>query len=154
MAPRAPLGNQNDPRQANLFDAGSATPASGSLQFDSEWRAALNRAIEECGFGRGNIAIEMERLLGNDPDYPVSVALINAWTAASKTDYRFPLIYLPAFVRATGADWLLDVLAGKCGRVTLTADEQRLVEIGRLTTRLRDDKRHLHRLVSSKGKVR
>ncbi|WP_119301102.1 hypothetical protein [Dongia deserti] len=119
---------RQDPRQATLFDGDSSTVASGSLSFDREWRAALNQAIEECGFGRGNIATEMERLLGNDPDYPVSVALLNAWTAASKTDYRFPLIYLPAFVRATGATWLLDRLASKCGRVVVDDEMAQLAQ--------------------------
>jgi hypothetical protein len=152
MAPRNGITRDSDPRQAGLFDGASATAACGSLQFDAEWRAALNKAIDECGFGRGNIAIEMERLLGGDPSYPVSVALLNAWTAPSKTDYRFPLTYLPAFIRATGATWLLDVLAGKCGCVTLTGEEQHLVEIGRLQRRVADDKRRLQLLV--KGSAR
>lgn len=120
---------RHDPRQATLFDSASSTPTSGSLNFDREWRMALNEAIEQCGHGRGNIATEMERLLGNDPDYPVSVALLNAWTAPSKTDYRFPLIYLPAFIRATGAFWLLDRLAGKCGLATVDPE---LAMIGQL----------------------
>lgn len=150
---RAPrIGGVGDERQPTLFDATYTTAASGSLNFDVEWRAALNKAIEECGFGRGNIAIEMERLLGNDPDYPVSVSLLNAWTAPSKTDYRFPLLYLPAFIRATGATWLLEVLAGKCGRVTLTSEEEQLVEIGRLQKRVHDDRRRLQALV--KGRPR
>jgi hypothetical protein len=147
MAPRSSSTRGSDPRQVGLFEGTSATAACGSLNFDAEWRAALNRAIDECGFGRGNIAIEMERLLGGDPNYPVSVALLNAWTAPSKTDYRFPLTYLPAFIRATGAVWLLDVLAGKCGRVTLTGEEEQLVEIGRLQRRVADDKRRLQMLV-------
>ena len=151
MATRARSHSADDTRQPSLFGSASSTPARGSLLFDGEWRAALNQAIEESGFGRANIATHMEELLGNDPDYPVSVALLNAWTAPSKTDYRFPLIYLPAFIIATGATWLLDVLAGKCGRVTLTEDEQRAVEIGRLQIRQRDDKRRLQQLLSQKG---
>ncbi|WP_119304997.1 hypothetical protein [Dongia deserti] len=131
---------RHDPRQATLFDSDSSTVASGSLNFDREWRAALNQAIEECGFGRANIATEMERLLGNDPDYPVSVALLNAWTAASKTDYRFPLIYLPAFVRATGAMWLLDRLASKCGRA-IVDDELATI------AQLRDERSRIDSLV-------
>lgn len=154
MPPRSKRQGDDDPRQVSLFATDSSTPPCGSLNFDREWRAALNQAIEECGFGRGNIAIEMERLLGNDPDYPVSVAMLNAWTAASKTDYRFPLTYLPAFIRATGAIWLIDVIAGKCGRVTLTNDEQQLVEIGRLQVRQRSDARRLKHLLGQTGRQR
>jgi hypothetical protein len=120
---------RHDPRQASLFDSDSSTVASGSLNFDREWRAALNEAIDSSGKGRAQIAAEMERLIGADPDYPISVALLNAWTAASRTDYRFPLIYLPAFVRATGALWMLDRLVSKCGLATVDPE---LAMIGQL----------------------
>lgn len=126
----APGGNKRavDPRQASLFDASSTTPAGTGRDLDLEWRAWLNEAIKQCPRSRAEIAAEIKRLIGDDPDYPISVALLNAWTAASKTDYRFPLIYLPAFIRATGADWLLERLASKLGRAVVTPDDAQLAE--------------------------
>lgn len=128
MPVRRPSG---DPRQANLFGAGDAPPA-GSLQFDAEWRAALTEAIDKCGFGRGNIADRMETLLGGDPEYPISKAMLDAWTAPSKPGWRFPLIYLPAFVEATGAHWLIDRLAAKCGYSVMDQAARDTVTLGEI----------------------
>lgn len=128
-----------DPRQASLFGAACTSCArradcrpTGSLQFDTEWREALSRAIAESGFGREQIAAEMERLVGNDPEYPVSKALLDSWTAQSRHGWRFPLIYLPAFVAVTGAHWLLDLIAERCERVVVTSEEARHIELGRV----------------------
>ncbi|MGH6883216.1 MAG: hypothetical protein ACREFM_20000, partial [Hypericibacter sp.] len=106
----------DDSRQHRLFDEGRSAPAAGSLQFDREWRAALSEAIAKSELKREAIAARMEELLGSDPEYPVSKALLDAWTAPnSKAAWRFPLTYLPAFIEATGARWLLDRIAFKCG---------------------------------------
>lgn len=117
-----------DTRQSELaLDA----PAPGSLLFDAEFRAALAKAIADSGKPRETIAIEMEQLLGSDPDYPISRALLDAWTAPSRTTHRFPAIYLPAFVRATGAGWIFDVIVGKSGRRAITPVESAHAELGR-----------------------
>lgn len=119
-----------DSRQHNLF---AATPAAaGSLNFDMELRAALSEAIAESQKTREEIAAEMERLLGSDPNYPVSRATLDAWTAPSRTDWRFPLLYLPAFVAATGAHDLLDTIARKCGRMVVTRADAAVAEIGQV----------------------
>lgn len=125
----------------------------GSLLFDAEFRAALAKAIADSGKPREAIAIEMERLLGSDPDYPVSRALLDAWTAPSRTTHRFPAIYLPAFVRATGAAWLFDVIVGKSGRRAITPVESAHAELGRaLADRDRADAeiRRLRRLAGGR----
>lgn len=151
MAPRARIRAVADTTQPSLFESAPATLPCGSLQFDAEWRAVMNEAISSSGKTRESIAAEMEALLGNDPEFPVSKAIVDAWTASSKTAWRFPAIYLPAFIHATGADWLIDRLAAKCGRITLSHDEQRQLEIGRLTVRIKDEKSQLQRLIGKRA---
>lgn len=145
MARRSPA---SDPRQGALFAAIPATtPSKGSLNFDRELRAAMGDATAASGKSRKAIAEEMEELLGSDPDYPVSRALLDAWTAPSRTDWRFPLIYLPAFIQATGADWLLDRLAQRCGRVVISGEEARDIEIGQIKRRMTADQQRLRDLL-------
>ncbi|MBI3452365.1 MAG: hypothetical protein HY057_05940 [Rhodospirillales bacterium] len=120
-----------DPRQRAMFDADDARHVErGAFDFDLELRGALSDAIAGSGKRRDQIAAEMERLLGGDPDYPVSRALIDAWTAPSRTGHRFPALYLPVFIEVTGAGWLLDRLARKCGRIVIAGEQARHVERG------------------------
>lgn len=107
----------------------------------------MARAIRESGKSREQIAAEMEDLLGSDPDYPISKALLDAWTAPSRTDYRFTLIYLPEFITATGADWLFDLLAQRCGRIAVTEVEAQLLEVSRLKRALVEGNRRLRKLL-------
>lgn len=131
--PRRGASKGGDSQQGFLFDAGDAkAPANGSLNFDHEWRAALSDAVAGSSKSREETAAYMERMLGNDPTYPISKSLIDAWTGASRTDWRFPLIYLPAFIEATGARWLLDRLARKCGRMVIGGEQARYAELGAL----------------------
>lgn len=127
----------------------------GSLACDGEWRAALTKAIGDCGKGRAQIAAEMEELVGSDPDYPISRALLDAWTAPSRTGHRFPVIYLPALIHATGAVWLLDLIARKCGRTVVTGEQAIAAELGMLEAEeahIRERRRQLRRLIGGKAR--
>lgn len=144
-------GPSTDPRQGALFDAGdAAAPQSGSLNFDTELRAALTAAIAGSGKDRAEVAADMEQLLGSDPDYPVSKALLDAWTAPSRTGHRFPAAYLVAFITATGAHWLLDRIARKCGRLVVSGEHAAAAELGMITAeeqRLKQRKKELQQQV-------
>jgi len=147
---RRPRRCESDPRQGALFSPNAARePAKGSLNFDRELRAAMAEAVKQSGKPREVIAEEMEELLGSDPDYPISKALLDAWTAPSRSDWRFPVIYLPAFISVTGADWLLDRLAERCGRIAIGDEEARDMEIGRLQRRVAADQRRVRDLLKS-----
>lgn len=123
---------KRDPRQAILaLDETERTCSPrGSLNFDAELRAALAEAIKASGKSRSEIAAEMEDLLGSDPSYPISVSTLDAWTAPSRTDWRFPLLYLPAFIQATSAIWLLARLAEKCGHKVISGSDADHAELG------------------------
>jgi hypothetical protein len=105
-------------------------PAPGSQNFDHELRGALHKAIKDSPLPREEIAAEMDRLLGSDPDYPVTKATLDSWTAPSRTDWRFPLLYLPAFVQVTGAHWVLELVARRCGCTVLVGKEALLAQLG------------------------
>jgi hypothetical protein len=121
-----------DPRQQLLaLPQAAPQPAPrGSLNWDGELRAALSEAIRQSDKSRAEIAVAMEDALGADPNYPVSVSTLDAWTAPSRTDWRFPLLYLPAFIEATGATWLLARLAGKSGHQVVTGEAAIGAELG------------------------
>jgi len=123
-----------DPRQRVLAldeNERTATPA-GSLQWDGELRAALAQAIKDSGIKREEIAARMEEALGADPNYPISVSQLDAWTAPSRTDWRFPLVYLPAFIQVTGATWLLARVASKCGHKVVAGTDALHAELAEL----------------------
>lgn len=148
-------GDTVDGRQAGfLFDAGdSQTVDAGSLNFDIELRAALSQAIAGVNKSREQVAVEMERLLGADPDFPVSKALIDAWTAPTRTGHRFPAAYLIAFIHVTQAHWLLDRIARKCGRVVLTGEAALHAELGKVRAdrkRLADEEKALERKLGAR----
>lgn len=62
----------------------------------------LVESIRKCGKSRGQIADTMSRLSGTD----VTERKLNAFTAESRGDVRFPLELVRAFCMATG-DWTL-----------------------------------------------
>ena len=138
-------------RQGWLFgDPNGPAERFGQGNFDAEWRRLLNAAIGGSGKTREAIAVEMEELLGADPDYAISVATLNAWTAPSRSGWRFPAIYLPAFIAATGAHWLLDGLARRCGRHVITGEQAAQLRLGALLAekeRLRREERELRALL-------
>jgi hypothetical protein len=141
-----------DPRQILMALDGSRAPA-GSLNWDAELRAALSEAISLSGLSRAEIAAAMEQALGHDPHYPIGVSTIDAWTAPSRTDWRFPLLYLPAFIEATGATWLLTRVAAKSGHRVVTGKDALGAELGAVLAQqddLKERARNLRKAMRSR----
>lgn len=105
----------------------------GALAFGAIIRGLVADAIKASPLSRSEIAARMSELTGQD----ITIHMLNAWTAESRSEWRFPLEYLPAFEEATATHaitaWLADVRGGQLlvGREALNA------EIGRLE-RMRD----------------
>lgn len=147
--------NAEDARQGWLFGAQAAqnAPPRRVEHFDTQWRQLMNAAITESGKSRADIVAEMEQLLGEDPEYPVSKAMLDAWTGASRTGWRFPVIYLPAFMTVTGAYWLLDGLAKRCGRTVVTNEQVLAAELGQAIAeeeRIKQRRRELQRRLKAR----
>jgi len=113
-------------RQRNLFD-GASDVVPGSLNDASVVRAALVDAIRKCGKSRETLAEEMSRLTGTE----VTVRRLNAFTAESREDYRFPAELARAFCAATGSYALLRNQIEMAGFRVVTETEFELLKLGR-----------------------
>ncbi|MBF0334601.1 MAG: hypothetical protein HQL40_13310 [Alphaproteobacteria bacterium] len=103
----------------------------GAANIGAQIRGGLTKALKETAKSRAEVAAGMTDLLfGDVGDDEITKAQLDSWTAASKDGWRFPLEYLPAFIQATGAVWLLDLVAGHCGCTVLQGKEALLAEIG------------------------
>ena len=111
-------------------------PRAGSLNVALELRNALSEAIRDCGLSRALIAATMTDLIWGDAgEGEITKAQLDAWTAPSRGEWRFPLEYLPAFVQATGAVELLKLLAGKVGCFVLPSEQVKVMELAVLKVR-------------------
>jgi hypothetical protein len=125
-------GAKPDPRQGGLFGETTDPAPQAFSAADAQLRRALSNAIKKSGKSREQIAAEMEEVGGSDPDVPVSRAMLDAWTAPSRGSWRFPAIYLAAFIHVTGADNLLEQIVAQRGHMVLRAEDIEHVVLGRM----------------------
>lgn len=105
-------------------------PVPGSFAFGLELRNLLAGALKECALSRAEIAGRMTDLMyGDAGDGEVTKAMLDSWTRSADA-WRFPLEALPAFVEATGATWLLDAIAERCGCRILVGEQALLAQLG------------------------
>jgi hypothetical protein len=123
--------------QGSLFDlltraqaaaVGDGRPA-GSMDVRNRLRGALVGALKRCPLSRWEVAGRMSELIGME----ISKFQIDAWTAESKDNHRFPAEYLPAFCEATGDSGPLQILGETAGLFVLPGPEALRAEIQRLT---------------------
>ncbi len=132
--------NQIDTAQLSLFDhltrlteeKRAAAGSEGTMNVRDRLRRALNRAIKECSLSRHQIAGEMSHLLGVE----ITKAVIDAWTAESKDNYRIPAEYLPAFCRATGSNDPIEILNDTVGMFSMPGPDALRSEIQRWKEKL------------------
>lgn len=105
----------------------------------------MARAIRECPHDRPTIAARMAQYLGLAG---ISKAMLDAYTAESKTGHDISVLRFSAFVHATGATWLWDVVVADHGATLLIGDEARLAEVARLQQEQEEIKAELKRLRS------
>ncbi|MBF0368559.1 MAG: hypothetical protein HQL52_03790 [Magnetococcales bacterium] len=126
-----------------LFEIPRApAPRAGSLDYATEMRLAISRAIRESSKDRDEIAMEMSRLTGK----PISKAKLDAWTAESKEGHRFPFEFAAAFEEVTSSTSLQELLAQKRGSTVLVGEEVLLAKMGqldRIEQQAREEKRKL-----------
>ena len=97
----------------------------GRLNVRESLRISLVCAIKNCKLSRHQIAGEMSHLLGVE----ITKTTIDAWTAESKPQHRFPAEYLPAFCRATGCTEPLEVIGEAAGIFALPGPDALRAEI-------------------------
>lgn len=115
-------------------------------RFRARLKREMARAIRECPYDRPAIAARMAHYLGL-PN--ISKAALDAYTAESKTAHDISLARFKAFVRATGAVWLWDVVVSDDGLLLLQGDEARLAEIAYRQQKIREQQAALKALLST-----
>ncbi len=145
-----------DPAQFDLFLSPlfpSRLPASriDIERYRARMKRAMARAIRECPHDRPTIAARMAQYLGLPS---ISKAMLDAYTAESKSGHDITLPRFAAFVHATGAVWLWDEAMADQGATILIGDEARLAEIARLQQEQESIKAELRALKSSPVNIR
>jgi hypothetical protein len=117
------------PSQLSFLDMTlSPRSGAGSLSWDGRLRALISAAIKTSRYSREEIAERMTDLAGE----PISRAMLDSWTAASKHNHHFPLSLIPAFsAAAEDREILRDALALLGARIA-TREDLAFAEIGRL----------------------
>ena len=93
-------------QQPDLFTPYPDIPP-GSMNDAALVRQVLTESMRLSNKSRAQIADEMTYLCGR----PITERMLNAFTAESREDHRFPSELERAFCKATGADRLLKVLS-------------------------------------------
>ncbi len=113
-------------RQHALFSEGK-TLLPGSMNDAQVVRHSLIESIRKSGKSREAIADEMSVLTGTQ----VTVRRLNAFTAESREDYRWPAELDRAFCEATGCYDLIRTRVELAGFSLITEAEAELLELGR-----------------------
>ena len=100
----------------------------GRMNMRTQLRNAINSALKKCRLSRWEVAGKMSHLLGVE----ISKFMLDAWTAESKVEHRFPAEYLPAFCAVTGDNGPLSLLAEKAGLYALPGPDALRSEIQRI----------------------
>ena len=101
----------------------------GTLNIRDRLRQSLSQAIKASNLSRHQIAGEMSHYLGVD----ITKAVIDAWTAESKDNYRMPAEYLPAFCRATGCNEPIEIINETAGIFSMPGPDALRSEIQKWT---------------------
>jgi hypothetical protein len=136
--------NKNSsPNQPNLFEwikSQSQTQPMGSMDIDSELRAAISEDLKAAcdGAGRGisryEVAARISELAGRE----VTASMLYNWTAESHSENNFPLKLLPAFLIATGRQRrTFECLSRRAGLFALPGPEALRAEIGQIEEQIR-----------------
>jgi len=120
-------------------------------RFRLRLKREMARAIRECPYDRPTIAARMAHYLGLET---VSKASLDSYTAESKTGHDISLVRFKAFVRATGASWLWDVVVSDDGLTLLEGDEARLAEIAYRQQKIREQQAELKTLLAAPVKLK
>ncbi|MCF1449958.1 hypothetical protein FS815_24520 [Agrobacterium vitis] len=141
-----PSPSQLDLFLEQAFPVRQATERVDIDRFRSRLKREMARAIRECPYDRPTVAARMALYLGLPS---VSKAALDAYTAESKTTHDISLTRFKAFVRATGAVWLWDVVVSDDGLLLLEGDEARLAEIAYRQQKIREEQAQLKALLAT-----
>lgn len=121
-------------KKAEELSKQSVSPAKGSLDIDSEFRAAVSEDLKQAKDATGRelsryeVAARMSELVGQE----ITASMLYNWTADAHEKHRFPCQFLPAFILATGGRRSFEALSRKSGLFALPGAEALRAEIQRI----------------------
>ena len=136
--------------QGDLFAPGELFPvrrpveASRPLDLSLRIKTAMGQALKACPDSAAMVAARITEMTGRE----MTLDALYAYTAPSKPEHDMGLTRFVAFVRATGAYWLWDLLVEDDGLVVLQGREAKLAQLGHLQQefqRMGDELRALKR---------
>ncbi|MEW9304747.1 hypothetical protein [Labrys neptuniae] len=122
----------SDERQGDLFSQAEQLfpvrrPAGvRGLDISLRIKSALGVAMKESEKSAAVIAAEISEMTGRD----LTTDALYAYTAASKPEHEIGITRFVAFVEATGANWLIDVLAEPFGLTVMEGREAHFAQLG------------------------
>jgi hypothetical protein len=123
------MARARDTSTLDLFDVPAAPPLTGgSLDYDTELRHVLSDALKRTPASRYEVAARMSELTGTQ----ITKEMLDAWTAESKTPWRFPFQFAAAFEAACETTCLQELLGRKRGSRILVGEDALLAEWGRV----------------------
>lgn len=128
---------KTSPGQGDLFAAGELfpvrAPRTGPRATDLSLRVktAMGQAIKDCPESVPIVAARIAELTGRE----LTADALYAYTAPSKPEHQIDITRFCAFVRATGATWLWDVLVEDDGLIVIAGEDAHFAQLGVLRQR-------------------
>lgn len=126
-----------------------APPGPGAYDISAELRATISQALKDCPDSRHMVAARMSELTGAE----ITKSMLDAWTAESKEQHRFPAEYLPAFCLATNNHKIVDVIVRPLGGRFFQGRAALDAEAGQLSARIKDMQEQLKNLNKARTKI-
>lgn len=115
-------------QKAALRQAQGDKDVPGRLNIDATLRGMVSEALKHTRLSRYEVAAKMSSLMGRE----ITKSMIDSWSAESKENHRFPIVYLPAFCEATGDKSIIRLIAEKTGGYFIEGEDALYTELGKL----------------------
>lgn len=125
---RAPEGQGDLFAHAELFPVRRPVENARPVDLSLRIKTGMSQALKECPDSAAIIAARITEMTGRE----MSVDALYAYTAASKPEHDIGIVRFVAFVRATKAFWLWDMLVEDDGLMVLQGREAKLAQLGHL----------------------
>ncbi|MPZ57583.1 MAG: hypothetical protein GEU91_14005 [Rhizobiales bacterium] len=89
-------------------------------------KSAMGEALKACPDSAAVVAARISELTGRE----ITADALYAYTAPSKPEHEIGIVRFVAFVRATGAAWLYDLLVEDEGLIVMEGREAHLAQLG------------------------
>lgn len=119
---------QGDLFSADLYPVRVRTARVGALDLTLRIKSAMGEALKACPDSATIVAARMSELL--PAERALTPDALYAYTAPSKPDHVMDIDRFVAFVRATGANWLYDLLVEDEGLIVMEGREAHLAQLG------------------------